>query len=401
MAKSQASMRLVVGLIGGLGFALAAVPASAGASAEASADVRAGVDAWSRGDWAAAVRKWQAPAAAGDADAQFNLAQAYKLGRGVPTDLAKATALFGKAAAQGHLQAADNYGLLLFNAGQRTQALPFVRAAADRGDARAQYLLGIAHFNGDIVPRDWVRGYALMSLARTGGISPASAAMIEMDKHIPLDQRQAAVVLAGELADTATATRARQLAAVDLGGSVPVISAEPPAPVSPTAVRPPLVAPASPARPRLAEAPTLASAAAAVVAAARAAGSDTPRTAGADYARPAGPAPVVAAAPLLRPAAAPRPALPVAATSRPAPAAAASPRTGPWRVQLGAFGVAANADALWNRVKGMSALAGHPKLLVPAGRLTKLQAGGFASRASAQAACTALGAGITCLPVTD
>ncbi len=396
MARTQASMRLATSLVAGLLLTLAPVPVSADASGDASANVRAGVDAWSRGDWAAAVRKWQAPAAAGDADAQFNLAQAYKLGRGVPTDLAKATALFGMAAAQGHLQAADNYGLLLFNAGQRSQALPFVRAAADRGEARAQYLLGIAHFNGDIVPRDWVRAYALMSLARGGGIAPASEAMTEMDKHIPLDQRQAAVVLAGELAETASATRARQLAAVDLGGNVPVVSA---APASPTAARPPLAAPVSPARPRLVEAPALASAAAAVAAAARAAGSDTPRTAGADFARPTVTAPVVAAVPVVRPSPAPRPVPAVAAALR--PAVTASPRTGPWRVQLGAFGVAANANALWNRVKAMPALAGYPKLLVPAGRLTKLQASGFANRASAQAACAALGAGITCLPVTD
>ena len=43
----------------------------------------AGVDAWTRGDFPAAVKEWQAGAARGDADAQFNLGQAYKLGKGV------------------------------------------------------------------------------------------------------------------------------------------------------------------------------------------------------------------------------------------------------------------------------------------------------------------------------
>ena len=61
-------------LFAGAGLALAA-PALAG--------VKEGVDAWTRGDFAGAIREWQGPAAAGDADAQFNLAQAYKLGRGV------------------------------------------------------------------------------------------------------------------------------------------------------------------------------------------------------------------------------------------------------------------------------------------------------------------------------
>ena len=56
----------------------------------AAADVKAGVDAWAQGDYDKAVREWQPLADAGDADAQFNLGQAYKLGKGVPTDLAAA-----------------------------------------------------------------------------------------------------------------------------------------------------------------------------------------------------------------------------------------------------------------------------------------------------------------------
>ena len=80
----------------------------------AGADVKAGVDAWTAGDFAAAIQQWQPAAARGDADAQFNLGQAYRLGRGVPQDMVKAEELFGKAAAQGHPQASDNYGLLLF-----------------------------------------------------------------------------------------------------------------------------------------------------------------------------------------------------------------------------------------------------------------------------------------------
>ena len=63
---------------------------------------------------------------------------------------------------------------------------------------------------------------------------------------------------------------------------------------------------------------------------------------------------------------------------------------GPWRVPLGAFAVRGNADRLWGELSGAAALAGKDRYLVPAGRLTKLQAGGFGSRAAAQAACDAL-----------
>ena len=59
----------------------------------AGADTKAGVEAWTRGDYPAAVREWEAQSAKGDADAIFNLGQAYKLGKGVPQDLARAEAL--------------------------------------------------------------------------------------------------------------------------------------------------------------------------------------------------------------------------------------------------------------------------------------------------------------------
>src|SRR6185369_12776369 len=111
------------------------------AALPAQADVKAGADAWSRGDYAGAVAQWQEPARSGDPDAEFNLGQAYRLGRGVPRDLGRAEELFGKAAAQGHVQAADNYGLLMFDRGARAQAMPYVKAASDRGDPRAQYLM--------------------------------------------------------------------------------------------------------------------------------------------------------------------------------------------------------------------------------------------------------------------
>jgi TPR repeat protein len=60
----------------------------------------------------------------GDADAQFKSGAAYKLGRGVPQDLTRAEMLYAKAASQGHLQAGDNYGLLLFQRGSMPPPCP-------------------------------------------------------------------------------------------------------------------------------------------------------------------------------------------------------------------------------------------------------------------------------------
>lgn len=350
--------------------------------APALADVRAGVEAWSRGDYAAAVAEWEGPAATGDADAMFNLAQAYRLGRGVAQDAGRAEQLYARAAQGGHLQAADTYGLMLFQNGRHAEALPYVQDAARRGDPRSQYLLGIAHFNGDIAPRDWVRAYALLTLANGAGLPQAAPAIAEMDQHIAMADRQRAAGLAVELRAAADAARNAELAAADLG--------TPPAPAPAAAV-----AGATPRVPRpvatTAVSPSVAAARDAVAQARGATGTQSPASAGAGYAAPqrpaATPAPVVVAR-------AATPAVPPA----PAPAPRAAAASGGWKVQLGAFGVRANADRLWASVSGRSELAGHARLLVPTGSVTRLLADGFASQAEAQAACTALQrAGHDCL----
>ena len=343
---------------------LAAVPAHA--------DVKAGVDAWTAGDFAGAVREWAGPAAQGDPDAQFNMGQAYRLGRGVETDVEQAEALYAKAAAQGHVKAADNYGLLLFQRGAREEALPYISAASMRGDPRAQYLLGIAHFNGDLVKKDWRRAYALLTLANSAGLPQARGALAQMDEYISLEDRQAAQPLAASLKAEAEAARARELAAVDLALGTD-------APTGPVVTAP---APAPTTRP--AGTPRVAGSTAA----------SAPATAGADYTLPASRPTVVARQ---DEEALSREAVVVASSpvpSSPAPAPAAVTRvaaaTGPWKVQLGAFGVPGNAERLWSQLAGRSEIAGRTRLLEKSGRLTKLLAGGYATRDQAAAACASL-----------
>ncbi len=337
----------------------------------ALADVKDGVDAWSRGDYPAAIRQWQGPAEKGDPDAQFNLAQAYKLGRGVSQDLAKAEQLFARAAAQGHLQAADNLGLLIFQRGDRAGAMPYIKAASGRGDPRAHYVLGLAYFNADGVAKDWERAYALVSLAQQAGLPQATSALTQMDQYVPLDQRQRAIALAATIAGETEQARRAQVAAVDLDAD-----SRPP---RSTSLRP-FDVPAH---------------------------SDT-RQPGADYTPGRAPpvASIIQNAPpppkpmppvTTRPLVAPKPRF-----DAPAPSPAPSSITGAWRVQLGAFGVRANADALWNKVKARPELAGHTKLAIPAGKVIRLQAGGFASQESAQSACNRLkSGGFACMAVND
>lgn len=162
-------------------------------------DGKAGVAAWQRGDYAAALAIWRPLAAAGDADAQFNIGQAYRLGRGVAQDEKAAMAWYERAARQGLTQAEANYGLLLLQS-DRVGAMPWLAKAADKGDPRAQYVVATALFNGDPPPADPVRAYALMSRAAAAGLPQAIRSLSEMEGYISPDQRQRGLALAETLA---------------------------------------------------------------------------------------------------------------------------------------------------------------------------------------------------------
>ena len=323
-------------------------------SAPALADVKAGVDAWGRGDFQTAINEWRGPAEKGDADAQFNLGQAYKLGRGVPQDLVQAEKWYKKASDQGHLQASDNYGLVLFQSNRRAEALPYLQASAQRGEPRAQYVLGTGHFNGDFVEKDWIRAYALMTRASAQQLPQATTNLAQMDSFIPLDQRRRAIALAGQMEQEEKRVRTAQI-----GGLRP-------APAT-GAVQTAQLPPSRPATPSPEPAPA-----------------PGPITPGVTYAATPKPAPVapIAAAP------------PVAAT---APVRAAA--GGDWRVQLGAFSDEGKAKNLWTSLEGrVSALSGMQPYLVKAGGITRLQAGPFATKAQADSMCNSVkAAGNDCI----
>lgn len=339
-------------------FALAsAIPVCAG--------VKEGVEAWTAGDFPKAVAEWRGPAAAGDPDAQFNLGQAYKLGRGVTADSAVALDWYRKASAAGHEQAQATLGLQLFQSGQRDEAMIWLKKAAEQGEARAQYVVGTAYFNGDSLPKDWARAYALMTRANAAGVGAAKTSLAQMDQLIPEQQRAAGLALAREMERTAAlrasdapgpgmpltmrTTRTPQAAAPD--STAASASTTPPAAPSAQATSQPWKAPvATPAK----------------------------------MATTAPKSPVTAAPP------APKPAAPIVASAG-----------GGWKIQIGAFSSPDGAKSGW---AALSAKAPALKALNPiytaAGAFTRLQAGPLASRAAAGQACSAVkAAGSACFAV--
>jgi len=80
-----------------------------------------------------AVEPWEiAEAEAGNADAQFLLAQAYRRGASTTQDLARYRTWLDKAIAQGHPQAGMILGRQLMVDGKAAQAIPLLRSALDQ-----------------------------------------------------------------------------------------------------------------------------------------------------------------------------------------------------------------------------------------------------------------------------
>lgn len=173
------------------------------ASPLSAQSVKAGIDAWQKADYAGAVNIWRPLADKGDADAEFNLGQAYRLGRGVPINLAAAKIWFERAAKQGHVDAETTLGLLLFQNGNQAEGLKWLKKAADRGEPRASLVYGTALVNGDSVTQDPALGYAYVSTAAAQGLEPAKETLAQLDQVLSAADRKRGAAMAGKLAQAA------------------------------------------------------------------------------------------------------------------------------------------------------------------------------------------------------
>ena len=167
--------------------------------------VKAGIDAWQRADYSGAVAIWRPLADKGDADAEFNLGQAYRLGRGVSTNLAAAKTWFERSAVQGHVDAETTLGLLLFQNGDQSEGLNWLKKAALQGEPRALLVYGTALVNGDSVTQDPVLGYAYVSRAAAQGLEPARQTLAQLDQLLPVADRKRGTEIATQLSKSAPA----------------------------------------------------------------------------------------------------------------------------------------------------------------------------------------------------
>jgi TPR repeat protein len=105
-------------------------------------------------DEAEAVKWYRKAAEQGHVGAQYNLGNCYSYGLGVPKDEAEAVKWYRKAAEQGH---AMSQGYITSWAGmtpKEVQTFDDARLKAGKGDADAQYMLGMCYSDGKGVPKD-------------------------------------------------------------------------------------------------------------------------------------------------------------------------------------------------------------------------------------------------------
>ena len=120
--------------------------------------------AYERGDYARALRLWQALAEQGNVDAQFSLGIAY------------------------------------FGAGPQdeTQAAKWFRLAAEQGDTVAQFMIGWIYADGLGVPRDYVLAHMWWNLAAMQGALLGGQKRDEIEVQMTPDQIAEAKRLARE-----------------------------------------------------------------------------------------------------------------------------------------------------------------------------------------------------------
>jgi len=135
-----------------------------------------------------AVRWLELAAKQGLVPAQFRLGALYEKGIGVKRDLVVARDLYAAAAAKGNAKAMHNLAVLFAEgingpADYRTAAQWF-RKAADRGIADSQYNLAILYARGIGVQQNYAESYKWFALAASKGDSDAAKKRDEVAAHL-------------------------------------------------------------------------------------------------------------------------------------------------------------------------------------------------------------------------
>jgi hypothetical protein len=156
------------------------------------ADLSKGLAAAKIGDYKTAVKEWLPLAREGDASAQFNIGQLYRLGRGVTKDYAKASQWYEKAAEQWHTAARHNLAVL-YEKGlgvpvDYAKAIEWYTRAANQDYGFAQFNLAVIYSLGQGTKRDLVKAHIWYDIAAHRHVDGAAENRDAVAKHLTEEQ---------------------------------------------------------------------------------------------------------------------------------------------------------------------------------------------------------------------
>ena len=167
-----------------------------------SADFVKGQEAYSSGDYQAAITEWQPLAEEGHADSQFGMGLLYANGFGVPLDDAQALIWYRLAADQNHADAQCNLAVMHANGWgvpqNDAEAFKWYSLAAEQGVTAAQIGVAKMYFGGFGADQDNVQAHKWFSIASELGDYNAASKRDNLAEKMSADE----IAEAGILADT-------------------------------------------------------------------------------------------------------------------------------------------------------------------------------------------------------
>jgi TPR repeat protein len=136
-------------------------------------DFDAGWKLYQEGRFSEAYDIWEPLAKAGEARAQFNLSVLYEQGRGIDANPTKAAYWNKQAVESGYPPALHNFGLALLAQKKNSEAIKYLREAADSNFAASQYTLGKIHQFGIGTPEDPGLAFKYVEMAANSGMVKA------------------------------------------------------------------------------------------------------------------------------------------------------------------------------------------------------------------------------------
>lgn len=155
-------------------------------------DYQKGWDAYSSGDYAAALAEWQDLAETGDTDACYGMGLLYGNGFGVDMNDELALKFYGLAADKGHAEAQYNLGIMHQNGWgvplNEEEGLKWFRLAAEQGITGAQMALGRFYAMDFADTYDPVQAYKWFALASKLGDYEAKSKVEFLTTRMTPDQ---------------------------------------------------------------------------------------------------------------------------------------------------------------------------------------------------------------------